>query len=297
MHIQSFEFFYKVCLAKSISKVANESHISQSALSQQIQKLENSLGYELFIRSNKGVELTKQGEVVFRYAENLIRTYKKMLEELDNLSTEEKIIVEGSYPIATYSLPCSLFRLKQKYPNYNYELITNYSDNIIEDVSNDICDLGFVIKKPDNNILSNYKMGIERIALVADPKYNIEKSITIDELFKHPIIMLDNKFKIKNQLEEIFKKAGHDIKNLNVVFNFDSIEAVKSSVFKGYGISFLPYSSVKQEIYKKQLKLVKIKEVKMHYEIYLITKKDEFKTQSVIDFVEYFKEFGPKSFC
>lgn len=89
MHIETYELFYKVCLSKSITKVANESHISQSALSQQIQKLENSLGFQLLIRSNKGVELTKKGEIVLKYAENLVRTHQKMLQELNEPSSEE----------------------------------------------------------------------------------------------------------------------------------------------------------------------------------------------------------------
>lgn len=66
MHIEYFDYFYQVAKLRSISKVAKQIHISQSALSQQIQKLEDSLGFTLLERSNKGVVLTDMGEVVLK---------------------------------------------------------------------------------------------------------------------------------------------------------------------------------------------------------------------------------------
>ena len=107
MHIESLEYFQKIAEVKSISKVANSSHISQPALSQQIQKLEDSLGKQLFLRSNRGVKLTEAGEIVLKYADNIIRTYNKMLSELTEQENEE-IKIAGEYTIATYCLPCAL---------------------------------------------------------------------------------------------------------------------------------------------------------------------------------------------
>ena len=75
MHIQYLDYFYKVAIAGNISKVANSEHISQSALSQQISKLEDNLGYKLLERSNKGVELTDKGMIVLKYTDNILRTY------------------------------------------------------------------------------------------------------------------------------------------------------------------------------------------------------------------------------
>ena len=71
MNIEYLRFFYEVASVKSISKVANNSHISQPALSQQIHKLEDNLGYKLLDRSNKGVQLTEAGKIVEKYAKNI----------------------------------------------------------------------------------------------------------------------------------------------------------------------------------------------------------------------------------
>ena len=83
MHIENLRFFYEVAKAKSISTVAKSSHISQSALSQTL-KLEDSLNTKLFIRSNKGVTLTTEGEIVYKHCKVILNTYEKMLYEVES---------------------------------------------------------------------------------------------------------------------------------------------------------------------------------------------------------------------
>jgi len=59
MNISTLQFYKEIVESMSISKVAQNGHISQSALSQNIQKLESELGYQLLNRSNKGVYPTE----------------------------------------------------------------------------------------------------------------------------------------------------------------------------------------------------------------------------------------------
>ena len=62
-----YNLFLKVVETGSISKAANELFISQPALSQQLKKLEKEFNAKLFTRSNKGIELTKEGKIVYKY--------------------------------------------------------------------------------------------------------------------------------------------------------------------------------------------------------------------------------------
>src|SRR5665648_488723 len=128
MHIEYFNYFFQVAKVKSISKVAKQIHISQSALSQQIQKLEDSLGFKLLERSNKGVILTKMGEIVLKYSENITNTYNKMLSELENGSEESNsVYLEACPSISNYALPCTLYKIKEKFPSHKYEFCLLYT--------------------------------------------------------------------------------------------------------------------------------------------------------------------------
>ena len=65
--LSSYRIFYTVAKTQNISKAAKELYISQPAISKSIQKLEESLGCELFRRSSRGVLLTEEGELLFTH--------------------------------------------------------------------------------------------------------------------------------------------------------------------------------------------------------------------------------------
>ncbi len=296
MHIESLGYFYLVGKTKSISKVAAEVHLSQSALSQQIQKLENSLGCELLTRSNRGVELTSDGEIVFKYAGYIINTYDKMRQDLG--SHDNNVIkIEATYPVATYALPCTLYRMKKEFPGHKYELTSNFSDNVRQNIHSDICDLGFVMEKVDDNELVYFQAGTDRIILVADIKMKIAAEIEVQELLQHALILLIDRFEIRKIVDGKLKKLGHDSGDLNVLFDLDSIEAIKSSVSRRHGLAFLPYIAIKKELYNKQFKAIKVVDFEPEYDIYLVHKKLTALNNATKDFIQFFKKVGKKSFC
>ncbi|MHC1719174.1 MAG: LysR substrate-binding domain-containing protein [Clostridiaceae bacterium] len=300
MHIESLKYFYEVSTLKSISKAANNSHISQSALSQQIQKLEDYLNCRLLQRSNKGVEITEQGKLAIKYIENIIKNYDKMLEEISNFNNKDSgITIEACCPMATYALPCTLYDMKKKFPNHNYRMSTNVSSVIEQNVVNGIFDIGFIHGKPQDETLSYYDISDDKLVLVANNECNIKTDITGRELLKYPLIILDDRLmvELQDKLGEYLKSWNHQFNDINVLFRLDSAEAVKATVMKGYGISFLPYMSVKKELYKKELKLVNVEDFDITYKVYLVHRKDEYMDNAVAEFIKFFKKIGKKSFC
>lgn len=298
MHIEYLDYFYKVAIAGSISKVANSDHISQSALSQQISKLEDNLGYKLLERSNKGVELTDKGMIVFKYADNIIRTYNTMIEQLHSDEVGmQNIKIEACWSIATYSLPCVIFIVKDKYPAYNYELNSNESDLIEENVMNNICDLGVIYSKPKNKSLLYHNIGRDKFVLVSSPNYKAPDEIFFKELKNYPIILLNNKTHLINTISKKLGVMGSKIDDLQILFNSDSAESVKSSVLNGHGIGFLPYTSIKKDLYNKQLKLINIQDFSIEYEMYLINNIKINDNKMFKEFIEYFKKIAHNSLC
>ncbi|MTI66079.1 MAG: LysR family transcriptional regulator [Firmicutes bacterium] len=298
MNIESFEYFHKVAMAKSISKVAVNNHISQPALSQQIQKLEENLGYKLLIRSNKGVELTQKGLIVLKYADNLVRTYEAMMEQLEeDTKNGETIKIEACWPIATYAFPCVLCKVKKRFPHHNYELISNSYQVIEENILNNITDIGVIYGKPNDESLTHYKIGTDNLVLVASNDYDIDNEVDFEDLLKHPIVLLNDNLNIEKVLIERIKKLGYSSDELNILYKSDSTESVKSSIFKGYGIAFLPYISIKKELYEKRLKLINISDFSIKYNMYLINEKNTEISKSVSEFIEYCKEVGKESLC
>lgn len=295
-HIECFEYFYQVCSAKSISRAASNIHISQPALSQQLKKLEDCLECELLTRSNKGVELTELGTVVLKYADGITNNYRKMLENLSNVDKYNNMIkIEACLPVDAYVLPNTLYRIKKKYPHHNYELNSNFSDAIKQDVLNNSCDIGFVCGKPKDSSLASFKIGSDKLVLVASPHFKIPAQIHVKDLLEYHLIMLDH-FNISDKLEYALKYDGCNLNDLDILFNFTSIESIKSLLFKTYGVAFLPYLSIKKELQTKQLKLIDVSDFTMGYDIYLINKMNGYINNSVREFLKYFKQIDLKEF-
>ncbi|GAA0178028.1 LysR family transcriptional regulator [Clostridium sediminicola] len=298
MHIECFKYFSEVAKAKSISKVATISHISQSALSQQIQRLEESLGYKLLKRSNKGVELTREGEIVKKYSENIMRTFDKMVEDLNDIDKNNNVIrIDSCYAVSTYALPCTLYSMKKKFPYHDYKLTSNFSDTVEQNVLNNICDIGFIYHKPLDNSLSYYKATTDNLVLVSSQDFKIPDEIESNHLLDYPLILLNDRLNLTNTLNSNFKHYGLSSKDLNILFTLDSTESVKSSILNGYGVAFLPYISVKKELYTKQLKEIKINNFSLTYDIYIINKRNQYTSHAIEEFIDYFQKVGKKSFC
>lgn len=297
MHIEYLENFYQVAKAKSISKVAIENHLSQSALSQQISKLEKDFDSTLLIRSNKGVELTEKGKIVYQYAGNIVRTLKMMrakLEESDQVLKDIKI--EAFWTIANYSLPCVMYKVKKRFPQNNYEIRSNKAQVIEENIINNICDLGVIYGKPKNERLSYYKIGVDKLVLVAPAEYNIPDTISLSDLPDYPLIILNDSMDLTQVILKKMLQTGNSDTPLNILYKSDSIESVKASVMNEFGIGFLPYIAIKKELYRKQIKAIEITGLTIEYEMYLIYDETE-NNHVIIDFIKYFKDIARKSLC
>ncbi len=296
MDIECLEYFQKVARCNSISKVANMSHISQPALSQQMQKLEDSLGHELFVRSNRGVKLTQAGELVLKYADNIIRTYEKMLSELEKQQKRE-IKIEADITIATYCLPSALLKMQNNFPTHKYNLISGFSDQIEEDVLNDICEVGFIINHPTAEDLVSQIVINERVVLISPTEYNVCEKIRLEEVIDHPLIILKEKCIIKENVNRALNSLGYNFDDLNIIARLETTEAIKTLVKRGYGVGFVAYNAVKEDYYSKNLQVSRIEDYNLDYNVFMVNKASKILADETREFVERFKCLGNNICC
>lgn len=298
MHFEALKYFMYVVEEKSISKAAKKAHISQSALSQTIHKLEEDLGCELLKRSNRGVTLTGQGEIVLKHTSHVLNNMNKMVEELKEFdANQNNIIISGTWSLAAYSLPCMMYKLKKKFPEIKFDLVAQQVDEILRDIRDDMSDFGFIDVIPEESDLIFHNIGHEKIVLIAKSDYKVKEVLTVDELINVELIMCTMSKKTCEHLDDALKEKGKRLDNLNVIFSADSLTSVKSSVMNGYGMAFVPYESIKRELYEKKIKLVDVDNLNLDYDIYLVSKKLKSLSPCATKARDYLKEIGSKAFC
>ncbi|MBF4806202.1 MAG: LysR family transcriptional regulator [Pseudoleptotrichia goodfellowii] len=270
-----YEFFLKVSEMGSISKAADKLYISQPALSQQLKNLEKELDASLFIRSNKGIELTGEGKIVYKYfsmSEKLLQEMKKEIRDKKN--NVKKIRISAVPTMCNYSLPCMIYHLKQHYPNTSVELYSRSdSFKIEEELVSERCDIGFVAEDIKNDlVLTSKKIFEEEILLVASNiSINYPDFITERELSRYDLINMAT----ENEITRTVSRYINDFESYKITYNLESIDAIKSCVVNGYGLAFLPYSTIKKELYNKEMKIINIDNLSIIQNISLVKRVSE----------------------
>ncbi|NLI22226.1 MAG: LysR family transcriptional regulator [Clostridiales bacterium] len=299
MQLEHLALFMKIAQEKSISKVANASHISQPALSLQMQKLEDALGCRLFERSNRGIQLTDAGMITKRYAAQLMFTYEQFVEELHNLRNHNDTCrVAATQVAANYAIPCTLVKAKEKFPDFTFTLASMPSREVLRQVLGSQADIGFIVGETQESELFCKNVFSDQVVLVAAKDYTVRQSLSVEGLKHHPLVLLDESFSSYRMMADQLKSMGYDLDQFKVSYHLDSTESVKSMVMSGNGLTFLPYMAVKKEIYLQQLKIVDTENFCLRYDVSIVYKqKTENGNFQMAMVKKYFENMVPTTIC
>lgn len=299
MQLEHLDLFLKIAQEKSISKVAGASHISQPALSLQMQKIEDALGCKLFERSNRGIQLTDAGHITKRYAAQMMHIYEQFRQELNNLKSNNATCrVAATRVAANYAIPCVLVKAKEKFPQYAFTLSSMPSKNVVQQVIEEQADIGLIVGEVHERELICKSVLSDQIVLVAAHSYCARETLSIKALKRHPLVLLDEEFSSYRLIAGQFKSMGHDIADFNVSYHMDSTESVKSMVMSGNGLTFLPYMAVKKEIYLEQLRIVNTEDFRLHYDVSIIYKRRPGNFNGQLSQIkEFFERAVPDAIC
>lgn len=296
MNLEYLQSFYMTVKYNSISKAASALHLTQPGLSLQLKNLEKELGASLLIRSNKGVELTEEGKVVFNYADTILSLKGNIERDLKHLQQEKpKLHIGSCKSIGEYALPCSLFVFKKSHEELDINMEVANTAIILEKLRNHSINIGIIQDDPkDNNLITRYITSDELILVGSDTES--KSNITIDELKELPLILREETSNARYLVEKAFQEKGISLKDLNVIYSLNSPEAIKSSILAGKGVAFLPKLIVVNELNKGCLKHIEIDDIKIEFSYYLVYRKNYvFNTyeQMFVDFITSSK----RAFC
>ena len=250
-----YRVFYETARFRSFSTAAQHLYISQSAISQCIQQLENDLSVQLFVRTRKGVSLTNEGKILFSKVENAISSIEQAESQLDRLRHLES----GGLKIAASDTITSRFLLKYLeefhtlYPNIKIEMANSYSSQMLSFVKEGKADLAFV-----NMPLSDDELVIEPCfeindAFVCGPDFAGKDSYSWNEVADLPLILLEKNSSSRHFLEATFKEK-------NIILN-PQIEIAAHDLLIHFASIHLGVSCVIEQFSKEELEKGSIKKI------------------------------------
>lgn len=286
MNVHFMQSLLDVAKYQSITYAAQLSNISQPALSQQIKTLEKDLDTRIFERSPKGVTLTDQGKIILDYAQQFVSLHESMLDTLKASQTFTLNILATPI-ISAYALPCTLFHVSRTFKNYTLNVDTLASTKIEEHVRSGQAHCGLIVGLPQSNDLIGHTVITDPYYLVASPDIECPDTLSIEALYDYPLLMLANTQKSRRMLSEELQSIGVDVSSLRIPYELNSIESIKTSTVRGFGLAFLPYMVIKKELYTKQLRIISLENFSYQCDYSLIqSKRNMLGNQAIFDYIK-----------
>ncbi len=146
MELRHLRYFVAVAEELHFGRAAKRLHLSQPPLSQQIHKLEDILGYPLFVRTSRSVKLTDAGEVFLERARRTLRNVQRDIEETRSIGQGEvgslNIGFVGSAMLTT--LPGIFRAYRSAYPRVRLHLHESFTSRVAEGLENGTLDAGIL---------------------------------------------------------------------------------------------------------------------------------------------------------
>ena len=248
-----YKIFYAVAECNSFSKAVDVLHISQPAISYAIKELENQLDTKLFIRDNRTIKLTDDGEKLMYYlrrAFNDINIAERLLKEKNK--DYSGVVKIGLYDhIALFLIPNLLEKITKKYPNVKFEVITSSSNELKDKLKNrelDFIITQFPVLMDENHIFVEEKLfELENCFFTTKEIYEDYINNNLVEL---SLILPFRGYVDIDTLDALLATTNIKIKNNYRIYAF---ELTKKLVMKNMGIGWGPRKCIEKDLNDKSL--------------------------------------------
>src|ERR687894_751614 len=151
MELRHLRTIAAVARHQSLTKAGEELYLTQSAVSQQIRRLERELGVEVFRRTSRSVELTAEGGVILGYAERVLAEVDGLHSELEELTglLRGQLRIGGVHPTGPYDLFGMLADFRTAHPGVAIHMVENTQEDVLAALGSDELDCAFTALDPD----------------------------------------------------------------------------------------------------------------------------------------------------
>lgn len=295
MDWDKLRIFYVVATAGSFTSAASIINISQSALSRQILSLEHSIKTQLFHRHARGLVLTEQGEILFKYAKDIYNKMEKAQESLTQNKERPSGMLRINVPVAlgTLYLAPIMEQFKSQYPDIEVHIIC--SDKQL-DLSHLEADLA-IFQHPSTHLgLIQKKISRQRVLAYASEEYLQRKGIpkVASDLDYHNLIVYERSANMDNDynsdwLLSVGCAKGHERRPYMTINNVHGMYRMARS---GAGVVALPEFT---EDLPGDLKKVLSTEQGPEFDIYVVYPQEYKEVQKVQVFKDFLVEKSVKN--
>jgi DNA-binding transcriptional LysR family regulator len=287
--------FCKVAETKSFSKASEIIHLTQPAVSLQIQALEEKYETKLFDRSSNTVTLTPAGEVLYKYAREILSLYssaEKVIGEITNL-VKGSITIGACSTIGDYLLPHVITGFRKTHPKIKLHLLVGNTNRVIELLNSGNIDIGLVAGEVTGQKILVKKIFSDELMLIVSKNHpwSKKKDVPISEITRESFILREAGSGTRQVIEKFLLKHGIPTREMKINLIFGSTEAIKDAVENELGVSIISRWAARKESLNGLLRLIPFKDEKLERDFSLIINRNAVTSYVVDEFLGYLKSY------
>lgn len=248
MQLRNIEYVLSIAETGSFSKSAKKLYISQPALSQAIQKLEEELGAKLFIRRSTETSLTRAGELFVEDARKILmlsEQIKKKMEDIQQVR-EGKIVLGISQYNGQLYFSNMLLEFRKQYPNIKLSIVEDFSTVLEQKLMTGKLDFAIFTAPTISEDLQFEHLFFEEILLATPREHPVREkapafpgrfgSVSLSWFKDDEFVLMKKGHRFRAITDDFFKTAGFEPK---IVFESRSSNTIQSFITGGVGIGFI----------------------------------------------------------
>lgn len=237
MELRTMRYFLAVAREENMTRAAEQLHVTQPTLSKQLKALEEELGKKLFIRHSFRIELTEEGVLLRKRAEDLVKMADKITEEFhafdDILGGDVYLGLAESYQIRYLAAAIKTF--KDVCPGLRYHITSGDTEQVTEKLDKGLLDFAVLAQEPNAekyHLLPFPNADLWGVVMPADCPLAQKSEIHTSDLFGLPLFCSEQGWK-----HDIARWCGNDMEKLHLEGSFRL--SYNGSLFVKEGLGFL----------------------------------------------------------
>jgi DNA-binding transcriptional LysR family regulator len=253
LDFRQLRYALSVYRERSFTGAAKRLNISQSAVSEQVKLLEEEIGFELFLRTSRGIESTDRGRTFLYESERVMGDLLSLSDTARRLrgSLGDTLTVGMGSGMAQIFIPRMFADIKNDLPGVRLDILTAPTKNIFNELHEERLDAGIAIESDPDRLPAGLvfdRLIDAEMVLITHPKHALARSkqpVDIGRLVAEPIIMSELTVGYGQVVLSLFTDLGIKPNILAVV---DNIETIKMIVQSEGGIAVVPRACAENEV-------------------------------------------------
>ena len=245
MNFRDLEYLVTVADLGHFGQAAAHCHVSQSALSLQLQKLEAELGVQLIERTSRRVVVAPAGRPLVERARGILRARQELLDDAAlTVGQMPAKITLGLIPtVAPYQIGPLLKAMKQTYPTTTLRIVEDITQNLVQSTARGELDAAIIATETNDSLLDETKVGQDELLLVVARSHPLAKQAQVEkkQLEDETMLLLKDGHCLSDQAIGFCTETGLGTTLISIAA---SIETLKSMVCAGMGVTLIPSMAV-----------------------------------------------------